>query len=83
MILSAAYALWLYRKVIFGALTKDSLKGLLDLSARERAIIYPLAILVIFFGVYPAPVFDATAESVKALINNVTVSLSEQTAAAQ
>ncbi len=82
VILSAAYALWLYRKVIFGALTKDSLKGLLDLSARERAIIYPLAVLVIFFGVYPAPVFDATAELVKALINNVTVSLSEQTAAA-
>ncbi len=60
MILSAAYALWLYRKVIFGALTKESLKGLLDLSPREKAILYPLIVLVIFFGVYPAPVFDAT-----------------------
>ncbi|TJV65441.1 MAG: NADH-quinone oxidoreductase subunit M, partial [Mesorhizobium sp.] len=66
VILSAAYALWLYRRVIFGALTKDSLKGLLDLSTREKVIIYPLAVLVIFFGVYPAPVFDATAASVKA-----------------
>ncbi|TIU91597.1 MAG: NADH-quinone oxidoreductase subunit M, partial [Mesorhizobium sp.] len=47
VILSAAYALWLYRRVIFGALTKDSLKGLLDLSAREKVIIYPLAALVI------------------------------------
>ena len=37
VILSAAYALWLYRKVIFGALTKDSLKGMLDLSGREKA----------------------------------------------
>jgi NADH-quinone oxidoreductase subunit M len=82
VILSAAYALWLYRKVIFGALTKDSLKGLLDLSPREKTIIYPLAILVIFFGVYPAPVFDATAESVKSLVNNVTVSLGAQTATA-
>jgi NADH-quinone oxidoreductase subunit M len=82
VILSAAYALWLYRKVIFGALTKDSLKALLDLSPREKAIIYPLAALVIFFGVYPAPVLDATSESVKALINNVTVSLGAQTAAA-
>jgi NADH-quinone oxidoreductase subunit M len=82
VILSAAYALWLYRKVIFGALTKDSLKGLLDLSTREKAIIYPLAALVIFFGVYPAPVLDATSESVKALINNVTVSLGAQSAAA-
>jgi NADH-quinone oxidoreductase subunit M len=83
VILSAAYALWLYRRVIFGALTKDSLKGLLDLSAREKVIIYPLVVLVIFFGVYPAPVFDATAESVKALVTNVTASIgAAQTAAA-
>ncbi|RVA26031.1 NADH-quinone oxidoreductase subunit M, partial [Mesorhizobium sp. M7A.F.Ca.CA.004.11.2.1] len=46
VILSAAYALWLYRRVIFGALTKDSLKGLLDLSLREKVIIYPLVVLV-------------------------------------
>jgi NADH-quinone oxidoreductase subunit M len=82
VILSAAYALWLYRKIIFGALTKESLKSLLDLSPREKAVIYPLAVLVIFFGVYPAPVFDVTSASVEALINNVTVSLSAaQTAA--
>ncbi|QND64004.1 NADH-quinone oxidoreductase subunit M [Mesorhizobium loti] len=83
VILSAAYALWLYRRVIFGALTKDSLKGLLDLSPREKVIIYPLVVLVIFFGVYPAPVFDATAESVKSLVTNVTASIgAAQTAAA-
>lgn len=83
VILSAAYALWLYRRVIFGALTKESLKGLLDLSTREKVIIYPLVVLVIFFGVYPAPVFDATAESVKTLVTNVTASIgSAQTAAA-
>jgi NADH-quinone oxidoreductase subunit M len=75
VILSAAYALWLYRKVIFGVLSKESLKGLLDLSTREKAVIYPLVVLVIFFGVYPAPIFDATAASVQALVNNVTVSL--------
>ncbi|TIU43597.1 MAG: NADH-quinone oxidoreductase subunit M, partial [Mesorhizobium sp.] len=75
VILSAAYALWLYRRVIFGALTKDSLKNLLDLSPREKAIIYPLVVLVIFFGVYPAPVFDATAQSVKSLVTNVTASI--------
>lgn len=83
VVLSAAYALWLYRRVVFGALTKDSLKGLLDLSTREKVIIYPLAVLVIFFGVYPAPVFDATAASVKALVTNVTASIdTAQTAAA-
>ena len=83
VILSAAYALWLYRKVIFGALTKEGLKSLLDLSPREKAVIYPLVVLTIFFGVYPAPVFDATSASVQALINNITVSLdAAQTAAA-
>jgi NADH-quinone oxidoreductase subunit M len=83
VILSAAYALWLYRRVIFGALTKDSLKNLLDLSTREKVIVYPLVVLVIFFGVYPAPVFDATAASVKTLVTNVTASInSAQTAAA-
>jgi NADH-quinone oxidoreductase subunit M len=82
VILSAAYALWLYRKVIFGTLTKESLKGLLDLSPREKTVLYPLVALVIFFGVYPAPVFDATAASVEALVNQITVSLdAAQTAA--
>ncbi len=72
VILSAAYALWLYRKVIFGALDKESLKALLDLSPREKLILYPLAALTIFFGVYPAPVFNATAGAVSALINITT-----------
>jgi NADH-quinone oxidoreductase subunit M len=72
VILSAAYALWLYRRVIFGVLDKDSLKGLLDLSTREKAILYPLVIMVIFYGVYPKPVFDATAVSVDALIADYT-----------
>jgi NADH-quinone oxidoreductase subunit M len=82
VILSAAYALWLYRKVIFGVLSKDSLKGLLDLSAREKVIIYPLVVLTIFFGVYPAPVFDATAASVQGLVNSVSASLEAAQSAA-
>ncbi|MBD0414833.1 NADH-quinone oxidoreductase subunit M [Oryzicola mucosus] len=81
VILSAGYALWLYRRVMFGALTKESLKSLLDLSNREKAIIYPLVVLTIFFGVYPMPVFNATAESVKALVNQVTVSIDAAQAA--
>jgi NADH-quinone oxidoreductase subunit M len=83
VVLSAAYALWLYRKVIFGALTKESLKGLLDLSGREKVILYPLVVLVIFYGVYPAPIFEATTASVNALLDNVTASLdAARTAAA-
>ncbi len=70
VILSAGYALWLYRRVIFGALEKEALKSLLDLSRREKMILYPLVVLVIFFGVYPAPVFDVTEASVTLLIEN-------------
>jgi NADH-quinone oxidoreductase subunit M len=70
VVLSAAYALYLYRRVIFGALEKPSLKALLDLSPREVAILAPLIILTIFYGVYPAPVLDVTAASVKNLVQN-------------
>lgn len=70
VVLSAAYALWLYRRVIFGPLTKASLKGLLDLSPREIAVLAPLVILTIFYGIYPAPVLDVTAASVKNLVQN-------------
>ena len=70
VILSAAYALYLYRRVIFGALEKASLKQLLDLSPREIAVLAPLVILTIFYGVYPAPVLDVTAASVKNLVQN-------------
>ncbi|MEW7006773.1 NADH-quinone oxidoreductase subunit M [Lentilitoribacter sp. EG35] len=75
VILSAAYALWLYRRVIFGALEKENLKALLDLSGREKVILYPLIALVIFFGVYPIPVFEATAASVDALVNQYSVAV--------
>ncbi len=75
VILSAAYALWLYRRVVFGALEKESLKSLLDLSAREKLVLYPLIALTIFFGVYPAPILDATAASVDHLVNNYSAAL--------
>ncbi len=71
VILSAAYALWLYRRVIYGKLDKDSLKGLVDLSSRERFIIYPLVALTILFGIWPTPIFDVTAASVDQLLNEI------------
>ena len=75
VILSACYALWLYRRVVFGALEKEKLKALLDLSPREQLILYPLIALTILFGVYPAPVFDATAASVDLLVNNYSAAI--------
>jgi NADH-quinone oxidoreductase subunit M len=70
VILSAAYALWLFRRVVWGALVKNSLKGIMDLDLREKVLLVPLVVLVILFGVYPVPVLDATAASVEALIRN-------------
>lgn len=70
VILSACYALWLYRRVIFGRLEKPNLSGILDLSLRERVILVPLIALTILFGVYPAPIQDVTAASVNRLIEN-------------
>jgi len=70
VILSAAYALYLYKRVVFGALDKESLKSILDLSVRERVIIVPLIVLTILFGFYPAPILDVTAASVGSLVTN-------------
>ncbi len=71
VILSAAYALYLYRRITFGPLEKPSLKALADVSPREIAILAPLVILTILFGFYPAPILDVTAVSVKALVSSL------------
>ena len=66
MILGAGYSLYLYRRVIFGALTRDDLKSLLDLSAREVAIFAPLVVLTLWMGIYPSSFtsfFDATVHA--------------------
>jgi NADH-quinone oxidoreductase subunit M len=76
VILSAGYALWLYRRIVFGALEKDSLKAILDVSPRELAILAPLVVLAIFFGFYPAPIMDVTHAAVDQLISNYQAALS-------
>jgi NADH-quinone oxidoreductase subunit M len=68
VILSAAYALWLYRRVIFGVLEKPELKAISDLNLREAAILLPLVAATIILGVYPMPLFKACATSITALL---------------
>ena len=75
VILSAGYALWLYRRVVFGKLEKESLKSILDMNRREIIILMPLVVLTILFGIYPAPIQDVTAASVENLINNYQAAL--------
>ena len=70
IILSAAYALYVYRRVIFGDLVKPALQTIRDLSAREFAILAPLVVVTILMGLYPKPIFDVTSASVANLISD-------------
>lgn len=82
VILSACYALWLYRKVVFGALVKPSLMSMKDLTLRECVTLFPLIALTILFGVYPKPVLDMSAASVQQLVNNYNTAVTAVKAAA-
>ena len=70
VILSAAYALWLYRKIVYGVLDKPPLAGIRDIGWRESLVFAPLVALTILFGVVPKPVLDMSAASVAQLLEN-------------
>jgi len=71
VILSAGYALWLYRRVVFGDLVKESLKGISDMDVREKLLMTPLIIMTILLGIYPALILDLIGPSVNALLEQV------------
>jgi NADH-quinone oxidoreductase subunit M len=75
VILSAAYALYVYRRVVFGELVKPALQTIKDLSPREIAILAPLVVVTILMGLYPKPVFDVTSASVANLITEYKTAL--------
>jgi NADH-quinone oxidoreductase subunit M len=75
IILSAGYALWLYRRIIFGTITNPALKAIKDLSWREVAVMVPLILITIFFGFHPNPILDVSAVSVEALISDFKASV--------
>ena len=68
VILSAAYALYLYRRVAFGELVKEALKSISDMTAREKWIFAPLVAMTLLLGIYPSLVTDRIGPSVAALI---------------
>ncbi|WP_343116909.1 NADH-quinone oxidoreductase subunit M [Ostreiculturibacter nitratireducens] len=75
VILSAAYALWLYRRVVFGELIKESLKTITDMSRREKAIFAPLVAMTLILGVYPSLVTNIIGPSVGALVSDYHASI--------
>ena len=80
MILSAAYMLWLYRRVVFGGLTKDSLKLIRDMRFNEIVAFAPLVVLAILMGVYPTLFLDPMAASVDNLVSQITLPSATDTA---
>jgi NADH-quinone oxidoreductase subunit M len=83
VILSAAYALWLYRRVVFGDLIKESLKSITDMDRREKAIFAPLVVMTLLLGVYPSLITDVIGPSVEALVSRYDVALANFDAARQ
>ena len=79
VILSAGYALWLYRRVVFGDLIKESLKSITDMDRRERAIFAPLILMTLLLGVYPSLVIDIIGPSVEALLTQYDTALAHYT----
>jgi NADH-quinone oxidoreductase subunit M len=80
VILSAAYALWLYRRVVFGDLIKESLRSITDMTAREKAIFAPLIAMTLLLGIYPSLVTDITGPSVANLVAEYQAALPVTTA---
>ena len=68
VILSAAYMLWLYKRVVFGEIKKDEIKKISDLNKAEIFILSVLVLPIIFFGFYPEPLLNTTEISIENLI---------------
>src|ERR1700733_15039091 len=83
MILGAAYMLYLYRRVIFGRLTKEDLRSILDLSPREIAIFTPLILLTLWMGIYPSSFTSFWDASVASMVQQHTAALASAVNVAQ
>jgi NADH-quinone oxidoreductase subunit M len=77
VILSACYMLWMYRRVIFGPLTKPSLQDILDMNIREVAVLTPLVVGAFIFGVSPTPILNITEASVKNMLSGYQTAVAE------
>jgi NADH-quinone oxidoreductase subunit M len=74
LVFGAAYTLWMYKRVYFGAVTNDNVRGLTDINGREFLMLAVLAVAVLWMGVYPKPFTDVMHVSVTELLKHVAVS---------
>ncbi len=71
LVLGAAYTLWMYKRVIFGAVANSQVAALKDLNFREFIVLGALAFAVLFMGVYPLPFTEVMHASVSELLRHV------------
>lgn len=71
LILGASYSLWLYKKVVFGAVANPNVEGMKDISAREFLVLAILAVAVLALGIYPLPLTEVMHVTVDNLLEHV------------
>jgi len=74
LVLGATYMLWLYRRVMFGAIVNDQVKAMEPMQMREFSIFLPLTFLVLLFGVCPMALLDVMAVSIQFLLDGLSAS---------
>jgi len=74
LILGAAYTLWMVKRVIFGEVANDKVAKLKDINSREFLFLAALAVMVLFFGIYPAPLVEVMDASVSHLVKHIALS---------
>ncbi len=80
MVLSAAYALWLYRRVVFGKLEKPDLKIIKDLDWQENLAFAPLVIVVLFLGIYPMPLLEVSEGAITNIVDQYNLAVEPEDA---
>jgi NADH-quinone oxidoreductase subunit M len=74
LILGAAYTLWMVKRVVYGEVTSDKVAKLQDINAREFLVLGSLAVPVLLFGVWPAPLVEVMQATIENLLAHITVS---------
>ena len=74
LVLGAAYTLWMYKRVVFGAVANDAVAALRDINGREQVVLIALAVAVLLLGLWPAPLIDVMRASIENLVLNVVTS---------
>ena len=71
LVLGAAYTLWMYKRVVYGPVANDGVASLVDIGRRESVILAILALMVLLFGLWPAPLLEVMGPSVEHLIEHL------------